>query len=281
MGRLMAGIVRPLVNSAVVPLGSYDGLVGAAPTPTYDPDADALFARMTAEPDASRKGLINDLIVSLKDAAVWERLDGLYLLAAHDAQAARLNWVADEFNLNAMNSPVFTADRGYQGDGSSAYLSTGFVPSAAAGAGSLYQLNSAHLGGWNRTEGQVSDYISGPTSGGSGVYIQPRSSTGNLVGMINGSASLSIAIPSAVGHSVINRSGAATRRLFKNGAQVASDSEASVGLNATALLALRGFSAYSARQIAALHFGASLTTQNVADLHAALNAYMQAIGAAA
>ncbi|WP_336802535.1 hypothetical protein, partial [Kaistia sp. MMO-174] len=73
------------------------------------------FARLTNQPTTARKKLYNDLIVSLKTAGVWAKLDALYVLAAADAQAARQNLVANAYNISASGSPVFTADRGYTG----------------------------------------------------------------------------------------------------------------------------------------------------------------------
>lgn len=101
--------------------------------PAYEPEALALFARMTTPPDARRKGLINTLIAGLKHAGVWSRLDAFYMLAAHTAQAACLNWVADAYNLTPVNNPAFEVDRGYTGNGLNAYLDTGFNPVTSGG----------------------------------------------------------------------------------------------------------------------------------------------------
>lgn len=57
------------------------------------PEARALMARMTTAPSASRARAIATLVRTLKAAGIWSKLDLLYILAAHDAQAARLNWV--------------------------------------------------------------------------------------------------------------------------------------------------------------------------------------------
>ncbi len=98
----------------------------------YSPEAAALLSRMTVTPSTARKQLIDALIATLVGAGIWAKLDALYLLAAHDAQAARLNWIADRYNLTAVNSPTFTTDRGYAGTGAAMYLDTGFNPATAA-----------------------------------------------------------------------------------------------------------------------------------------------------
>lgn len=87
--------------------------------PSFETEAQTLFAAMSVEPDAARKTLINDLIAGLKADGIWAELDLLYVKAAHDAQAGRLNWKnPGTFDLIEVNSPAFHTDRGYTGDGS-------------------------------------------------------------------------------------------------------------------------------------------------------------------
>lgn len=78
------------------PLGGW--IIGGAPVwgggSGYSAEAIAYFAGMSVQPDATRKGQLDTLITSLKSAGVWAKLDALYIMAAHDAQAARVNAVA-------------------------------------------------------------------------------------------------------------------------------------------------------------------------------------------
>src|SRR5690606_35810663 len=100
---------------------------------------------MTTPPTRARQLLINTTITNLIAAGLWPKLDVLYLLAAADEQAARLNWKnPGTFTCTAVNSPTFTADRGFAGDGSTSYLDTNFNISSASGR--LYEQNSAHIG---------------------------------------------------------------------------------------------------------------------------------------
>lgn len=96
--------------------------------PTYDSDAAAYFAAMTTQPTLARKTLLNNLIVSLKAAGVWDTYDLLYIGASHDQQAARLN-VKDPtgpYNLTAVNSPVFVVDKYIGAQSGGGYWNTGF-----------------------------------------------------------------------------------------------------------------------------------------------------------
>lgn len=75
---------------------------------SYDPDASSLFSRMTVQPNGARKALYNSLIMGLKSAGIWSKLDGLWITAAHDAQAARLNIKTLVFNA-VSNTPTYNS----------------------------------------------------------------------------------------------------------------------------------------------------------------------------
>src|SRR5262245_39221350 len=99
-------------------------IYGGGATPVQA-ETTALLAAMTVQPNAARQTLINDLIYALKQSGAWAKMDFLYVLAAHDNQAARLNWKTAA-NLATVNGTcTFTVDRGYNGDGSTGYLGTG------------------------------------------------------------------------------------------------------------------------------------------------------------
>lgn len=84
----------------------------------YCIEARNLFALMTTNPGVARKRLIDRTIRSLKNEGLWEKIISLYVPAAHDSQAARLDWKRLAGNtLTVSGSPAFTQDRGYKGDG--------------------------------------------------------------------------------------------------------------------------------------------------------------------
>jgi hypothetical protein len=84
------------------------GLPVGAPGPyrATDPDAAAYASAMTVAPSAARVALIDTFVRAIKAGGLWTRLDLLYLLAAHDAQAARVNVMAPGLHTcSAVNSP--------------------------------------------------------------------------------------------------------------------------------------------------------------------------------
>jgi Glycosyl hydrolases family 16 len=112
----------------------------------------ALLAAMNVQPNQTRINLINTLIASLKSyttslnpsMSLWQALDFLYLEAAHDKQAARINWKNPSQAGTEVGNPVFVTDRGYTGALNTSYIDTGINLSTAG-----FQLTNtlSHIGG--------------------------------------------------------------------------------------------------------------------------------------
>lgn len=261
--------------------------LGSFSASIYDPAATALFARMTVQPDNTRKGLINTLITSLKSNGIWANLDALYVMAAHDAQAARLNWVQDLYNLTAVNSPTFTVDRGYAGDGSSSYLNTGLNP----GAGGLkFVTNSGHLSVYDRaTRAGNGTFQAGVISGAGGsavTAIQTRSASDlNIDGVNDAFSEAGVANASNPAFYAADRIASTSFRHYRNGVYTGPatiTATAPDGSNSVCLLAIGnagGPIGFSADQEAAATIGSGLGTTMQPQLYTAMQAYMTGVGA--
>lgn len=254
----------------------------------YEPEATALFLRFTTPPTGARKIRINNLIRTLKSGGGWAKLDAFYVLAAANAQASGLNWIADAYNLTPVNSPTFTADRGYTGNGSSSYLNTGYNPTTAVGA--KLALNSGHVAAWNLTSRSAAGTAligSRNTAITSWIEIEPRVNVSGdkFVHRVNSGGGTTTANTSSDGYFVANRSGPSASQGFRNGVEVGSSTTSSLLIpNATIMLLARGTEAgfadaLSSDQIAAASIGASLTADEVAVTYAALTAYLTGVGA--
>lgn len=245
---------------------------------SYDAASEALFARFTTQPDATRKGHIDTCIRALKTAGVWAKLDGLWNIWAHDEQGGQRNWVQDAYNLTPVNSPTFTVDRGYTGNGTNAYIETNFSRTAG---GTNFSRNSASFSGWSRTElaASSSRYLIGNSTAAE-MFIRPRSGSNNLEVRPNTNlAGLIVASTSSVGHFSVNRSGASAAELYRDGVQVDTSTDASAALSASEFWFLRSSTFHSAYQIGFAHIGGSLTSAEQTALYDAVNAYRAAIGA--
>ena len=237
---------------------------------------------MSVAPDATRKGHIDTLIVALKDAGVWTKLDVLRVHAAHDAQAARLNWVSASYDATAVNSPTFTTDRGYTGDGATSYLDSGFNPATASGK---YAQNDAHQAVWigtnvaSTTQFDVGNTTSKINSKFDGTRLQ-------FFPQRNASITPTVGAIPSTGWLCWRRNNSSTAEYSKDGAAPVSGSLTSSAMTSVAFYELATSSAgptagqFSTRRLQATHWGSALTDGEIAATYNAIAAFMTAVGAA-
>lgn len=250
--------------------------------PGYNVNAIKLFNATTVAPNGPRRRLISNTIQLLEQYNLWNRLDVFWATASATTQLSGLNWKdPNSFALTAVNSPTFVADRGYTGDGSTSYLTTGFNISSSG----LLSQNNAHAGIWMRTT---------PDAAINRLSLGAINTNGIQVGSNNvGSAILSRAFAAAsdvqtgvplLGHVVASRSGATAGTVWKNGVLLASPVTASAAPPSTTVYLLARNNngtadSFSNGQIAAAHIGQNLTAADMQALYFILNRYMMAVGA--
>ncbi|MBN9018713.1 MAG: hypothetical protein J0H11_14970 [Rhizobiales bacterium] len=244
------------------------------------PETRALVARMTTKPVAARAGLIDNLIKALKAAGVWSQLDALYVMAAADAQAAKLNWITGTYDLTAVSAPTFTVDRGYAGDGAASYLDTGFNPITAPSP--KFTQNSGSLILWSRTNLPNGADNSGDFGRENSRIGRFLSTSGMAMGRINMASTLnSMAAGAYPGMISWSRTGSAAWTSYAAGVAVNSGTEASAALtNGTLRICSWTAGSFGVNQLAAAAIGASLNGTQHAAVKAALQTYLTAIGAA-
>ena len=242
----------------------------------YDTNAEVIFRSFTTAPDATRKGHINTLVLALKTAGAWQLIDALYVTAAATAQAARINWKSPgNFTLVEVNSPTFEADRGYTGDGSTNYLDSEWDPVNNAG---VYAQDSAHMGGYALTTDALAGYDFG-TGTSSRTRIRSRS------GASGGASINGTAVAGGTGtttfpaHYMGMRRDASNILIWIKGVLNNTVANASAALVSTDFNLLRANNTFSARQIAAWHWGGALDDTQAAAVATALHTYMVAVGA--
>lgn len=97
-----------------------------------DPDYQAVLDYATAQgytlPSAGQQTLQNQLVVDLKTAGVWSKLDAFSVFATDgDGDFALIDWVR-LVTQTAVSSPTFTANKGFETDGISSYIDTLYNP---------------------------------------------------------------------------------------------------------------------------------------------------------
>jgi len=243
--------------------------------PFVNAEATALVAAMSSPPDDARKAIIDTLVGALKTAGVWTKTELFYDLAAHDSQAARLNWISPGNNtLTEVNSPTFAADQGYTGNGTTSYLSAGVNLSALT----LYLQNDAHAGVWFRTAGSVAKYGLG-TDTGTILLVSGNLGATERLTRINTQTNLTSNDNITTGHVVAVRRDSANQFSYRNGAGEATGAQASEARTAAPVTILKAGVTLSDQQILAAHLGGQLTSGEVTAYYNALAAYKTSVGA--
>jgi len=253
-----------------------------------DPDAQVIINAMSSTPSGARQSLIEDLVAGLKADGIWAKLDALWVLAAHDSQAAALNWMDPAGSpILPVNAPVFTADRGFKGDNTSTHLDTQFVPGTDA---VNFVQDSASAGIWVREvasdNGDIYLGTGDNSSSSTFTRIQRRSDGvewrvwGPNGGLLDGGTDSEV----ATGLLVADRSGATAFHTYRNGAleNTGSAGSGSPSPYSVYLLAANGSGAAGSQsdaQLSAAFLGGSLTGTEHANLHTRLNTYLTAVGA--
>lgn len=236
-----------------------------------------LLDRMEVTPGPKRQALINTPIKALVEEEIWPKIDCLYPTAAHTAQAGRLNWIEDAYNLTPINSPTHIVDRGYQGDAATALLSTGFNPVTAGGN---FALNDAYIAVWSLT-----DIASNTRDIGNGfAFIVTRNNTSDITyTRLNDGSTGSFANDNSIGYFSLSRDNGASYRCNRNGDLVATAKIASttVGNFAFSLLGDSVVSSYSPRLLSLAVIGRALTVEEDAIVRSVFHDYLQAVGAVA
>ena len=246
---------------------------------SYDSATTAYVAAMTVKPTATRKTLLDQLVRGLKNDGIWSKLDALYVMASHDAQAARINVLNPAEVLAAVSSPTFTTDKGYNGDGSSSYLTDAVDLSARA----KFQQNDASMFVWVNAGATSNNALVGTFGGAPGAYIVPaRASTAVMRSRLNDATSSDsgATITTPVGLSTISRAASGTYTQYRGNSALATISVASTAEPAEPFCVGRSGGAYNPSRVAVTGFGAALTATEVTLLHTRLNDYLGAIGAA-
>lgn len=94
------------------------------------PETVELRKRMTVKPDSDRIAAINAGISALKANGLWGKIGWLSVMAAHDEQAGRLNWVNPLQSLTSQFTPQWIRDYGFKCDGQQSFFTTNIAINA-------------------------------------------------------------------------------------------------------------------------------------------------------
>jgi hypothetical protein len=263
---------------------SYIGPRRALLAPPIDPDAlkwrAAVIAAGGPVSDVQKRR-VSTLIHSLKASGVWSSLGRLWLHASENPTQATIDLVA-RASATLVNSPTFTAARGYQGRG---YINTNFNP----GIGTpKFTQNSGGYGCWVETaDTTFGDRLMGNDStAASEFFITAAVNYGYGVSQGANSASAIPASTTGAMDSVrVAASGAGAVNFYANGTLSASDTVASIAVPNQPFFVIasnhnNGTPPTSTIRAADCWIGGGMNATQIAAFKAARRAYMTAVGVA-
>ncbi len=227
---------------------------------------------------ATRKVMVNDLVLGLRADGIWNKLDCLWLFAAENTDSALTDIIERRRATNA-NTTTFTANRGYTGDGISMAIDSNFnVADPTSAPNPHFARNSACLFAWSNTPGSLNAPLIGATNTTRNTIYQAWGDDVAYFG-VNDSTINGIANPNSVkGLYLANRSGANAQTLDINGVQFDSNADASVAPDFTSFIALRDNAVFSTRQVSCMGFGASLSATERVKIYDRIHIYMGQVG---
>lgn len=241
-------------------------------------EAAALVAAMNVVPNAARQSLIDAFIGALKAGSVWSKLDVLWVLAAHDEQAGRLNWKSPgNFTLTAVNGPAFAVDQGFTPNGSSSWLDTAWD---RATNGIQYTQNDAHISIYQRTAASTANAPNISDLNASLRVSIGGQGNANRGVRVNSSAQVFAPTGGAYPQHILGRrSDGANISVVVDGVQVtAPTAAASVSLGSADVGIGRSGVGYNNGQVAGLSLGANLDDDAALAFYNAWHDFMVGLG---
>ena len=243
-----------------------------------DPDAQA-FITAAGITDGTQQNAINTLVLALKTASVWTKLEAIYPMVGGTATTHKFNLKnpADTdaaYRLNFVGGWTHSSN-GALPNGTNAYADTFWLST---------QQNSASMSFYSRTNTTGLFHEFGAGQGvGPITYVLIRLSD-LFYGAFNETAGNTVANTSSTGHYLVTRTASNVVKLFKNGSVSLSGTTASTGIPTVNMVisAWRSdpstISRYSNRQCAFATLGTGLNDTESANLYTAIQAFNTTLG---
>lgn len=217
-------------------------------------------------PSVSQRIKQDAFIIALKAALIWTKLDVLYVFATDgDSNYATLNWKnPTTFQLSKVNSPTFTSNVGFNGNGTTQYLNTNW---AAGTSGVNYTSLDASCFTYINSNVSEAKADFGVSNGAASNCTQVQTRSGaNLEYRINKNSGVieTVANAGSIGSYLLKKVADANRAIWKNGVFLGASGASVGGGGATFNMILLGTNnvnvpqAFSTKQMGVFSAGASL-----------------------
>jgi len=206
-----------------------------------------VYNTLDIKPGSDTARYQSDMVYSLDSAGYWDRTKLLYVYAQRSIAGAKINWTTPgTYNLTDPGStvPAFIKYQGFDADGSTDYLSTGWIPDSdsllinhGGAEPSGLGINDMTLSSWSLSNVH-GDYVPMGISGDLSLRMTPRNN--NAIYALINSANLSIFDDpgSTLGLITTTRRGKTELEAYYNGVHSGDDTDVSHGLPAIELYVL-------------------------------------------
>lgn len=252
---------------------------GKAPSTavTFDSDYQAVLDRGTTLgytlPSSGCQTIQNQLVLDLKSAGIWSKLDVLWSPANDgSSQFATLNWKSPTTHqMTLVNSPTWTTKKGFKGDGSSSYVNTNFNASTS---GVQYTQTDAGIVVWVTTQATTGSRMLGTTVNANIRFFCANSTAHRINSSTNLADSISFGGANML---ALYRLDSTNVVASVNGTLTSTTANNSAITNGQILLG-QSLSFYSDTEFGIFGMGASLVTED-ASMNTAFTTYMTAMAA--
>jgi hypothetical protein len=245
----------------------------------FEAEYQAILARATTLgytlPSAGQQAKQNALIATLKSSGIWNKKDVFYMFANDGSKEfATLNWQnPSAHQCTLINSPTFTSNDGFTGNGTSSFINTNFNP---ASSGVNYTLNDASIFTYNKTY-VLNAFLSGVDLGAFNCLRMSPASGNQRINM--GSAASFVPMVdfdlAAFKWRKLSRTDATTGIASKDTTQT-THTAASVNIDPQNQLILKAGASFGGVNVAAFGMGANLVSENTAHYNA-INDYINSL----
>jgi hypothetical protein len=244
----------------------------------FDADYQAVLNYATTQgytlPSASQQILQNQLVLDLKTAGIWSKLDTFGVFATDgDSDFALIDWIRLS-DYTAVNSPTFNVNEGFEGNGTSSYINLDYETNTNWVNVSQ---NSACLFAYAFADVHPSNGILIGSTGNN--LVNSRNLSSFISTRIHGSTLGLQSTTNGQGLTILNRNNSTSYDVYQRGTFIGNVlSDSSTFNEPTYVMRFNLFADnYSPAKPSIVGYSSSLTSTQITDLTNNINTYISAI----
>jgi hypothetical protein len=249
------------------------GIIGSS-IGGFDADYQAILDYATTQsytlPSASQQILQNQLVLDLKAGGIWSKLDTFAIFATDgSSDFALIDWKRLSL-YTAFNSPTFTANEGFQGNGTSSYIDMNYTTNTN-------WVNVSQNNVCLFTNNLINTTLS-LVVGSATTYLQMtlRNASNNISTRFHSTTLGTITSLGAVGRLYNTRNNSSNYDIYFNG-NFEGTASTTTSLVTTSLFLFRQASTYFSTQTSYVGYGAYLDATEIGNLDNSLNTYLTSL----